>query len=116
MSSTNLPLLTKMGPNIIILSTTVQTQQPLKKYLSRKRAQFQNQCNLGPRNIDRHLGIKIVIPEYDEKMQLKTFMDWLACMDHVFSYKPRAGDHKLTVVATRCHGYAAMWWTKLQKQ
>lgn len=32
---------------------------------------FRNEHNPGPQNFERDLGIKIVIPEYDKKMQPK---------------------------------------------
>ena len=31
-------------------------------------------------NVDRDLGIKLVIPEYDGKLNLDEFMDWLVCV------------------------------------
>ena len=30
-------------------------------------------------NVDRDLGIKLVIPEYDGKLKPNEFLDWLVC-------------------------------------
>lgn len=43
-----------------------------------KAPNFRNQRNLGPQNVDRNLGIKIIIPDHDGKMLLDLWMQQLA--------------------------------------
>ena len=38
--------------------------------------------------VDRDLGIKRVIPEYDGKLKPYEFMDWLVCVENIFAHKP----------------------------
>ena len=66
-------------------------------------------------NIDRDLGIKLEIPESDEKLKLDKFMHWLVCRKY-FCNKPMTEGHKVTLVATRFRNYVVIWWAKLQKK
>lgn len=43
------------------------------------------------------IWIKIIIPEYDDKMQTEAFMDWLLCVENVFAHKPITNGHKVTL-------------------
>lgn len=62
------------------------------------------------------LDIKIIILEYNGKVQQKTFRDWLVYVDNFFAYKPMTddrwtqGDHSDSIF----HGYLAVWWAELQ--
>lgn len=47
----------------------------LENILLQEEFNFLNQHNLGLPNIDRDLGIKLVIQKYDGEMQLEIFMD-----------------------------------------
>lgn len=67
-------------------------------------------------NVDRDLGIKLVIPEYNGKLKPDDFMDWLVCVENIFTHKPMMDGHKITLVATRFRNYAAIWWAELQKK
>ena len=46
-------------------------------------------------NVDRDLGIKLVIPEYDGKLKPDEFMDWLVCVENIFAHKPIMDGHKI---------------------
>ena len=59
-------------------------------------------------NVDRDLGIKLVIPEYDGKLKPNEFMDWLVCVENIFAHKPMMDGNKITLVATRFRNYAAI--------
>eukprot|EP00268_Persea_americana_P008858 TRINITY_DN13465_c0_g3_i2.p1 TRINITY_DN13465_c0_g3~~TRINITY_DN13465_c0_g3_i2.p1 ORF type:complete len:104 (-),score=10.68 TRINITY_DN13465_c0_g3_i2:27-338(-) len=37
-------------------------------------------------NVDRDLRIKLAIPEYDGKLKLDEFMDWLVCVENIFAH------------------------------
>ena len=67
-------------------------------------------------NVDRDLGIKLVIPEYDGKLKPDEFMDWLVSIENIFAHKPKRDGHKITLVATRFRNYAAIWWAELEKK
>ena len=67
-------------------------------------------------NVDRDLGIKLVIPEYDGKLKPDEFLDWLVCVENIFAHKPMTDGHKITLVATRFRNYAAIWWAELQRK
>ena len=58
-------------------------------------------------NVDRDLGIKLVIPKYDGKLKPDEFMDWLVCIENIFAHKPMTAGYKITLVATRFRSYAA---------
>ena len=67
-------------------------------------------------NVNRDLGIKFVIPEYDGKLKPNEFIDWLVCVENTFAHKPINNCHKITLVATRFCNNAAIWWAKLQRK
>ena len=64
-------------------------------------------------NVDRNLGIKLVIPEYDGKLKPNEFMDCLLRVENIFTHKPMTEGHKVTLVATQFRNYVAIWWTEL---
>ena len=51
-------------------------------------------------NVDRDFGIKLVILEYDEKLERDEFMDWLVIVENIFAHKPITDCHKVILVAT----------------
>lgn len=63
---------------------------------------FRNQCNPGPQNFDRDLGIKIVLPEYDSRMQPKS-IHWLVCKECVCSQTHDGGAQSYS------SGYQVSW-------
>ena len=67
-----------------------------------------NQRDQPPINVDRDLGIKLVIPEYDGKLKPDEFMDWLVCIENTFAQTPVLEGHKVTLVATQFHNYPAI--------
>ena len=77
-----------------------------------------NRNQWGPHvvNVDRDLGIKLVIPEYDGKLKADEFMDWLVCIENIFAHKPMSAGHKVTLVATWFCNYVTIWWAELQKK
>ena len=47
-------------------------------------------------NVDRELGIKLMIPEYDGKLKTDEFMDWLVCVENIFAHNSMIDGHKVT--------------------
>ena len=48
------------------------------------RENVRNQQNKNANNVDQYIGIKLVIPEYDGKLKLDEFMDWLVRVCKIF--------------------------------
>ena len=67
-------------------------------------------------NVDRDLGIKLVIPEYDGKLKPDEFLYWLVYVENIFAHKPMTDGHKITLVVTRFRNYTAIWWAELQRK
>lgn len=64
------------------------------------RENIRNQRDQPTNNVERDLGIKFVIPEYDGKLNLEGFMDWLVSKK-IFSHKSMTEGLKVTQVTTR---------------
>lgn len=67
-------------------------------------------------NSDRDLGIKVEVPEFDGKLQPDAFLDWLLCIENIFSYRPMTEENKVALVATRFRGFALTWWAEVQRK
>ena len=61
---------------------------------------IRNQRDQPVNNVDRDLGIKLVILEYDGKLKRDEFIDWFVCGENIFACKPMTDGHKFTLVAT----------------
>lgn len=67
-------------------------------------------------NSDRDLGIKVEVPKFDGKLQPDAFLDWLLCIENIFSYRPMTEENKVALVATRFRGFALTWWAEVQRK
>lgn len=67
-------------------------------------------------NSDRDLGIKVEVPKFDGKQQPDAFLDWLLCIENIFSYRPMTEENKVALVATRFRGFALTWWAEVQRK
>jgi len=56
---------------------------------------------------------KVEIPEFEGKLDLEDFLDWLHTGERVFEYKDVQQDKKVKLVALRLRNYASLWWTNL---
>lgn len=52
---------------------------------------------------------KMVISEYDGKMEPEAFMDCLVYVENVFAHRTVTDEHNVTLIATRFGSYAAIW-------
>ena len=56
---------------------------------------------------------QVEIPEFEGKLDLEEFLDWLYTVEHVFEYKDDPKDKKVRLVALRLRKYVSLWWTNL---
>ncbi|GJY64922.1 transposon ty3-I gag-pol polyprotein [Tanacetum coccineum] len=56
--------------------------------------------------------IKVDIPEYDGKLDLNEFVEWLRTVELVFDYK-QTEDNKVKIVALKLRKYASTWWSNV---
>nr|XP_043611802.1 uncharacterized protein LOC122583465 [Erigeron canadensis] len=54
--------------------------------------------------------IKVDIPEYDGKLDLDEFVEWLRTVERVFDYKQVTDENKVKIVALKLRNYASIWW------
>nr|GEZ77328.1 hypothetical protein CTI12_AA617250 [Tanacetum cinerariifolium] len=54
--------------------------------------------------------IKLDIPEYDGKLDLDEFVEWLRTVELVFDYKQTTEDNKVKIVVLKLRKYASTWW------
>ena len=52
---------------------------------------------------------KVEVPEFEGKLDLEEFIDWLHTVERVFEYKDIPGDRKVKLVALRLRKYASLW-------
>jgi len=55
----------------------------------------------------------VEVPEFEGKLDLEEFLDWLHTVERVFEYKDVPEDKKVKSVALRLRKYASLWWTNL---
>jgi len=55
----------------------------------------------------------VEIPEYEGKLDLEEFLEWLYTVERVFECKDIPEDKKVKLVALRLRKYTSRWWTKL---
>jgi len=56
---------------------------------------------------------KVEIPEFEGKLDLDEFIEWLQTVERIFEFKEISEDKKLKIVALRLRKYASLWWTNL---
>ena len=56
---------------------------------------------------------KVEVPEFEGKLNLEEFLDWLHMVERVFEYKDISKGKKERLVALRLRKYASLWWTNL---
>lgn len=91
--------------------TNLETNQREDNHRA-NRGHNRNQWDPHAVNVDRDLGVKLVISEYDGKLKQDEFMDWLVYIENIFVHKPMTDGHKVTLVATQFRNYAAIWWAE----
>jgi hypothetical protein len=55
------------------------------------------------------------IPEFEGRMQLDEFIDWVNTIEQVFDYKDVLENHKVNVVVIKLRKHASIWWEYLKK-
>jgi len=59
------------------------------------------------------VDFKVEIPEFEGKLDLEEFLDWLHTVKRVFEYKDVPEDKRIKLVALRLRKYESLWWTNL---
>ena len=59
---------------------------------------------------------KINLPEFDGRMDLNEFLDWLNMVEHVFEYYDLPEREKMKLVAIKMCKNASIWWKNLKRQ
>ncbi|PWA61387.1 hypothetical protein CTI12_AA373220 [Artemisia annua] len=54
--------------------------------------------------------IKVDIPEYDGKLDLDEFVEWLRTVECAFDYKETTEENKVKIVAMKLRKYVSTWW------
>lgn len=62
-----------------------------------------------------HLDAKVDIPEFERKMQLDKFLNWLHLVERVFDYEDVPDHHKVKFVVIKLKKYTSLWWENLKK-
>ncbi|GKV35062.1 hypothetical protein SLEP1_g43380 [Rubroshorea leprosula] len=71
------------------------------------------QQNAAPKSTD--LGIKIDIPDFEGRLQLDEFIDWLHTVECVFELKDILDDKHVKLVAIKLKKHASIWWENLKR-
>ena len=71
--------------------------------MTREEPRFQGSCD----------DFKVEVPEFEGKLNLEEFLDWLHMVERVFEYKDISKGKKERLVALRLRKYASLWWTNL---
>ena len=53
------------------------------------------------------------IPQFEGKLDLDEFLEWLHIVERIFEYKDVPEDKKVKVMALRLRKYVSLWWTNL---
>ena len=54
--------------------------------------------------------MKMDLPNFNDQLQIKGFLNWLAIMERFFDYMEIIEDKKMKLVAYRLMGGAFAWW------
>jgi len=60
-------------------------------------------------------GFKLDIPEFKGCLQLEEFLDWVAAVEEILEFKEVPQDKRVSLVATKFRGRAAVWWQQLKQ-
>ncbi|GKV08470.1 hypothetical protein SLEP1_g20092 [Rubroshorea leprosula] len=71
------------------------------------------QQNAAPKSTD--LGIKIDIPDFEDRLQPDEFIDWLQIVERVFELKDIPDDKRVKLVAIKLKKHASIWWENLKR-
>ena len=58
---------------------------------------------------------KFNIPEFDGRMDLDEFLDWLNMVEYVFEYYDSPEREKVKLVATKTCKNASIWWKHMKR-
>ena len=61
-------------------------------------------------------GIKVDIPEFEGRLRLDDFVDWLCTVERVFELKDVPDDKRVKLVAIKLKKHASIWWENLKRQ
>jgi len=64
-----------------------------------------------PREV--HNDFKVDIPEFEGKLNLDEFLDWLKTMERVVDFKDISDERKVKLVALKLRKYASTWWANV---
>jgi len=53
------------------------------------------------------------VPEFEGKLDLEEFLEWLCTVERVFECKDVFENKRVKLVALRLRKYASLWWTNL---
>lgn len=67
------------------------------------------------RNLQQGYDMKVDIPEFEGKMQLDDFIDWLTTVERIFDFKDVPENHKVKIVAIKLRKHALIWWEHLKR-
>jgi len=56
---------------------------------------------------------RVEVPEFEGKLDLDEFLEWVHAVERVFDYKEILEDKKVKLVALRLRKYASLWWINL---
>ena len=56
---------------------------------------------------------RVEIPEFEGRLDLDEFLEWLHKVKWIFDYKEVPKDKKMKLVALRLRKYASLWWENL---
>ena len=62
------------------------------------------------------LDFKVEIPEFEGRLDLDEFLQWLQTVEIVFEYNDVPEDNKVKLVALKLRKYASLWWENLIKK
>ena len=58
-------------------------------------------------------NFRVELLEFEGKLDLDEFLEWLHTVERIFDYKEVPEDKKVKLVALRLRKYASLWWTNL---
>jgi len=56
---------------------------------------------------------KIDILEFEGKLDLDDFVEWMQTVERIFEFKEISEDKKVKLIALKLRKYASLWWTNL---
>ena len=71
--------------------------------MARREPRFQTNTN----------DFRVEVPEFEGKLDLEEFLEWLCTVERVFECKDVFENKRVKLVALRLRKYASLWWTNL---